>query len=143
MIPHVWLLRETTEEYRAVKRAKGLCSVYRCTRSARSPTKSQTFSHCHTCCSRLFRLRNPDKYAYGNLRSSARKRGIEFNLTFEEFWGFVAGTDYVARRGKGDTDLSIDRIRTNEGYKLGNLRIMRYLDNVSHKYEDGSEPKPF
>lgn len=142
MIPHVWLLRETTEEYRAAKRARGLCSTYRCTRSVRHCC-GKILLKCHTCTSRLHRIRNPEKYAYNNLRCSARKRDIDFDLTFEEFWGFVAGTDYIARRGKGDTDLSIDRIRTHEGYKPGNLRIMRYLDNISHRYEDGSAPADF
>lgn len=139
MIPHVWLLRETTEEYRAAKRARGLCRTYRCTR----PVDTDQNLRCLTCRSRLYRLRNPERYAYDNLRASARKRDIDFDLTFEEFWGFVAGTDYIARRGKGDTDLSIDRIRTHEGYKPGNLRIMRYLDNISHRYEDGSAPADF
>jgi hypothetical protein len=130
MFPVQWLLTPTTEAYRASKRVRGKCVTWRCRRTA---AFERTI--CEVCKSRFFRLNRPEHYAYSNLRASARKRGIVFGLTFSEFQSFVAGTDYVARRGKGDTDLSIDRIDTNGAYELGNLRIMYYADNVSHKYE--------
>lgn len=138
MIPHVWLLRETTEEYRRAKRARGQCITYRC---LRVPGASR--QRCYTCLKRLHRLQNPHIYAFNNLRDSARQRGIAFTLTFEEFLSFDARTNYVARRGRGDTDLSVDRIRSKEGYHAGNIRAMQYLDNCSHRYEDASAPAEF
>ena len=142
MFPTYCLLHETTEEYKEGKRKRGLCVTYRCQRKTTLAARSQRQQRCNTCKSRLFRLRNPDQYAYFNLKASAAKRGIGFNWAFEDFLEFCAITDYVELRGKDPHSLSIDRIDNSKPYQLGNVRIMTYADNVSHRYEGPHHRSP-
>ncbi len=128
--PHAYLSKPVSDAAKAKKRARGLCQHWCCKRVAR-PGRSD----CETCCSRKVRLRDPQMYAYKNLKASASKRGIGFELTFQEFKDFVATTGYVENRGKEPHSLSIDRIRNHEPYRIGNLRVLRYDLNVSHKIE--------
>ena len=76
-----------------------------------------------------------DRYAYDNLKASARKRGIGFELSFEDFMEFCCVTGYLEQRGKENHSLTIDRIKNDQPYRIGNIRILPYYDNVSHKYE--------
>lgn len=128
--PHSYLFKPVSDAGKAKKRARGLCQHWCCKRVARVG-----HSDCQTCCSRKHRLKHPEKYAFKNLRCSARKRGIGFDLTYQQFQEFVATTGYVEHRGKEPHSLSIDRIRNEEPYRVGNLRIMTYGMNVSHKVE--------
>lgn len=130
MFPHVYLSIAVSPEALARKRARGLCRHYRCKRVARPRALD-----CETCCSRKTRMRNPVRYAFKNLKSSAAKRDIAFELTYAEFAGWAAKHDYIARRGKLDDSLSVDRIETNGPYALWNIRPLGYLDNCSHKHE--------
>jgi hypothetical protein len=91
---------------------------------------------CHTCESRLKRLRHDDRYAYENLKSSARKRGIRFDLSFEDFMEFCCITGYLEARGQEPHSLTIDRIKTDRPYTWGNLRVLSHADNSSHRYEE-------
>lgn len=128
--PHAYLAKPVSESCRAKKRVRGLCWHWCCKRVARAGR-----SDCETCNARKKRLSNEDRYAYSNLRASARKRGIGFELSFEDFQEFVATTGYIERRGKEPDSLSIDRIRNWEPYRLGNLRVLSYALNVSHRVE--------
>jgi len=73
------------------------------------------------------------KYAYYNLRSNAKHRGKEFDLTFEQFKKFAIETDYFVGKGKKKDSYSIDRIDNNKGYTLDNIQIMTLSEN-SKKY---------
>lgn len=128
--PHLYLFKEVSVAAKMKKRARGICVSWCCKRVA---VLGRT--QCPTCRSRLHRLRNPDAYAYCNLRCSARKRGIGFELSFEDFQEFCAVTGYVELRGKNPESLTVDRIKSDQPYRIGNIRIMRYDDNVSHRYE--------
>ncbi len=83
-------------------------------------------------------MQNDDLYAYHNLKRSARKRGIGFELAFEDFQEFCAITGYLELRGKDPQSLTVDRIKTHLPYCVGNIRILTYADNTSHKYEDAA-----
>lgn len=128
--PHIYLSKPVSEAALAKKRARGLCRHWCCQRVAR-PGRTD----CYTCHSRKTRMKHPDRYAFENLRSSAAKRGIGFELSFEDFVEFVATTGYVEMRGKTPESLSIDRIRNHEPYRVGNLRVLPYGLNVSHAVE--------
>ena len=114
------------------KRARGRCISHGC----RRPAAAKKGGRCETCASRLFRLSHDSHYAYHNLKTSARKRGIEFLLSFEDFEEFCAVTGYLERRGWNPEDWTIDRIKTDLPYQTGNLRILTNADNASHKYEE-------
>lgn len=129
--PHAYLLLPTIPE----KRERMRCISHGCRR------KGDADHHrCPVCRSRLYRLKNPERYAYGNLRSSARKRHIPFELTFEEFVGFCSSTEYIEKRGKNPDSLTIDREKRSLPYQKGNLRIMTYQENVTHVHEEKPDP---
>jgi len=131
--PHAYLFKPVSPKIVAEKKRVGRCVCHGCRRRAET---GQRKLRCTTCQSRLKRLIHDDRYAFENLRSSARKRGIEFLLSFDDFMEFVSVTGYLEQRGKDPHSLSIDRIKTDRPYMLGNLRILTYADNVSHKYEE-------
>jgi hypothetical protein len=133
--PHAYLFHEVSIELATAKRAAGRCVSWRCRRRAEVGK-----SRCPTCRSRLYRINHDDRYAYSNLRASARKRGIGFDLTFEEFREFCRETGYLESRGKDPTSLTIDRRKTDLPYCKGNIRIMNYHDNTSHRFEEVGSP---
>jgi hypothetical protein len=58
--------------------------------------------------------------AYRAQRDNAKRRGIEFHLTFKEwcdFWG-----EDVDRRGNGPNDLQMQRFADTGPYAVGNIR---------------------
>lgn len=85
-------------------------------------------------------MKNPAYYVFETVRASARKRGIDFKLTFEEFQEFDRQTGYVASVGRESESLTIDRIDTTKGYQLNNIRALTYKENVSKKLNGLTEP---
>jgi hypothetical protein len=57
-------------------------------------------SVCHKCASRKYRENNPMRASYQHLKDNAKRRGIYFDLTFEEFVQFCYETDYIAKVAK-------------------------------------------
>lgn len=135
MFPHDYLSKPVN----GAKPLQGRCHHWRCRRSVRKVG----YSDCATCASRKFRLRNAAKYAFNNLKASAAKRGIGFELTYEQFAQWSKETGYVAFRGKTDLAMSCDRRDTNGPYSIDNIRIMTYGENVSHVHECASEPADY
>ena len=86
---------------------------------------------CNKCRSRLYRANNPIKDAYRGLRSSAKKRNIQFTVTYSEFEQLVNKTDYIAKKGSTRDSLHIDRIDATKGYCAGNLQILTCSENIA------------
>lgn len=131
--PHAYLEKVLDPATAEKKRRRGRCVMHGCRRVAETGK-----SRCHTCQSRIKRIRNPLDYAYRNLKASAVKRGIGFELTLEEFAEFCEKHGYLEKRGKQPESLTIDRRDTKGPYSKGNIRPMTYHDNVSHKFEETS-----
>lgn len=87
-------------------------------------------------------MADPLYYAFENLRSSARKRGIQFLLTRAEFKEFCDRTGYLELKGKDPTSLTVDRIDTNGPYSKGNIRPLGYYENISHRHEAPPAEEP-
>ena len=58
---------------------------------------------------------------YRQHKSSAKARGIEFSLSFEE-WKSIWG-QHIAQRGRGADQLGMLRTRDQGGYEVGNVRL--------------------
>lgn len=103
-----------------------LCVVAYC-RSKRGGNYSRL---CHKHKLHKWRVENPEKYAYNNLKDSARRRRLPMTLSFAEFLEFVQSTDYMTRKGCTANDLQIDRIDASLGYQKGNLRVITTTENT-------------
>lgn len=89
-------------------------------------------NHCHRCIKAKARRSHPVKHAYYDLRTNAKRRGIEFNLSFEEFRAFAVKMDYVAGRGRTRDSYHIDRIDPTKGYTKDNIQT---LSNQMNNYK--------
>ncbi len=76
-----------------------------------------------------WRKKNPISYTYHTLKSNAKRRDKEFYLTFGQFRNFCIESGYIKMKGKNGTSFSIDRIDPEQGYYLGNIRILTLASN--------------
>lgn len=129
--PHLYLSKLLDPETVAKKRRRGICVMHRCRRVA-EPGKTK----CHTCQSRLKRIKNPLAYAFENLKRSAAKRGIGFELTRAEFADFCKKHGYLERKGREPESMTIHRIRSWGPYHKDNIRPLSMSDNASHRYDE-------
>jgi hypothetical protein len=98
------------KQNKAIK--KGKCTTSFCKRTPKGGRK-----HCDTCRKKLWRKANLAKDSYHNLKSSAQKRGIPFDLSFDEFVEFATPCKYLIAKGKTKDALTVGRI--NEFAELG------------------------
>lgn len=73
-------------------------------------------------------------------QNHAKRRGIEWKLTFEE-WLLWWGED-LDKRGRGFGKLQMCRIGDEGPYSLGNIYKGTHNHNSSYKYELGFKAKP-
>ena len=92
-------------------------------------------------------MRIPEiRYIYNNLKSSAKKRGIEFNLSLVDLNGLtfpvscpILGIPLRFNIGQmRDDSYSIDRIDSSKGYEIDNIivisnRANRCKSNLSYE----------
>lgn len=86
---------------------------------------------CWKCRSRQLKERHPATYVMNALRQRARKRRIPWGITLADFKTWCAQTGYLVKRGHGKGLATIDRINANEGYHIGNIQILEYLENCT------------
>ena len=91
---------------------------------------------CNTCKSREYTKKNPIVMIWHWIKKSAKKRNLEFSITKEELKEFLAGTNYVAERGRLRDQLSLDRKEGLIGYHIWNLQVIPKGEN-SKKYHKG------
>lgn len=80
--------------------------------------------YCGTCRSRQSRAKNPERYAYNNLKSNAKRRKKYFDLTLPEFNEFCVPTKYMVGKGRTKNSLSIDCKINEVGYTKDNIRAI-------------------
>jgi len=85
---------------------------------------------------RRYRKNNPIQDSYQNLKSNAKRRGIEFTISFEYFKKFAIETEYIFGKGRSRNSYTIDRIDPTKGYIEGNIQVLENHENVkkSHAY---------
>lgn len=112
---------------------KGKCLALGCS------NKTHQARFCPKCQKRIWRMNNPEKDAFNNLKHSATRRGIPFDLSFEDFLQFCHKTQYIQGKGRTVEGLSVDRINDNpergyHGYRADNIQPLTVGDN-SAKYQ--------
>jgi len=76
------------------------------------------------------------KAAYQTLKYNATRRGVYFDLTYEEFVEFCYEYEYMAGKGRSSKSYTVARIEEDEplpGYTRGNLRVLPKSINSSRK----------
>lgn len=85
---------------------------------------------------RVWRTNNPLKYTYNNLKGSAKRRNIYFDISISYFEKFVSENNYLYKKGRSALSLTIDRKNPKIGYIEGNIRVLPLLINASRKILD-------
>lgn len=75
------------------------------------------------------RSKNPVWYAYQTLKHNAKRRNLEFSLSWEFFREFASSTQYIQFKGREAFALTIDRKRSDRGYTEDNVQIMLKYEN--------------
>jgi hypothetical protein len=94
-------------------------------------TYESSLPWCWKCHSKRLRDRHPLTYVLNAIRNRARQRGIPFTITRAEFEKFCQETHYLEKRGHGAGWLSIDRKNHDQGYHIGNIQIMEFIENCT------------
>ena len=100
-------------------------------------------TECWACSRRRHRKNNPFKYAFWDLKFNAKRRGIPFSITLDQFKVFCEKFEYMTKGGRTKQCYSIDRDKVDVGYEIGNLKMIpvsansrkRWLEYV--QYPDG------
>jgi hypothetical protein len=85
---------------------------------------------CSTCVSRKYRQKYPLKASFRAWRDNAKRRGKDFDITFDQFKDFAIKTDYYKKRGIRSHSLHLDRIDEKKGYTLDNLQVLPNRANI-------------
>jgi hypothetical protein len=90
----------------------------------------KTGKYCSTCRYKKWREAHPVKYAFLNLKHNAKKRGVLFTITFEDFKQWCTKVKYIGFTGRSSDSLTIDRRYNDIGYHIDNIQVMTRHDNV-------------
>lgn len=79
-------------------------------------------------------MRDDGRKAFSDQRRNARRRGVEFLLTFSqwtEWWESQLGSDWFAKRGCRSSLYCMARIGDSGAYELGNIKCLLHSENVT------------
>lgn len=108
----------------------GQCVVVGCRSRVTAKARVKQGRFCRRCKEARYKSLHPYTYTLNKLRNNARRRGIHFDLTLEEFVMFCDVSGYMAAHGRMADDLSIDRRRDSEGYVIDNIRAITVGENA-------------
>lgn len=85
---------------------------------------------CNTCRTRKWRKENPVRSAWINLRNNAKRRGVLFTITFEQFEQWCVKVKYIGFQGRNSDSYTIDRRHNDIGYHIDNIQVLKKRDNI-------------
>lgn len=71
------------------------------------------------------------KNRYWTQKACAKRRGIKFNLTFEEWWNIWEKSGKWKQRGCKKGQYVMSRINDSGPYDIDNVFIQQHSDNIS------------
>jgi hypothetical protein len=104
------------------------CITPNCLNNARRDRK-----RCTKCESRLYRKCNPIRATYHIIKGNAKRRGVFFDLTYEQFKQFCDETGYLKYKGTHSWSMSIDRKVNSMGYTSGNIQMITLAENTKKR----------
>lgn len=90
---------------------------------------------CNKCKSANWRKKNPILAIWFEIKRSAKRRNLDFNLEYNWFSDFVNNSPLLEIRGRSAESYSIDRKENDKGYIMGNLQVISKSEN-SKKYHE-------
>lgn len=92
---------------------------------------------CHACRNRKYRKNNPMMAAFHAVKWSAKSRGINFDLSFDDFSAFAVKVDYIQNKGTTKSSMHIDRINPDplKGYTKGNIQPLTNSQNAAKRWK--------
>jgi hypothetical protein len=115
------------------KRRQFTCVVAGCTNA---PGKHK--NKCDKCHDRAWREKFPEHHLFNNLKKSARRRGIDFDIPKNWFVSWCEMTGFAEMVGRTKGSASIDRIESWRGYHCDNIQILEVGANSAK----GQRPPP-
>jgi hypothetical protein len=89
---------------------------------------------------KLWRYNNPAKCLHLNIKSRAKRSGVEFNMEWQDIdipvicpvlgIPIVMGTNEGMRTGPSPNSPSVDRVDNNKGYIKGNIQVISHKANT-------------
>lgn len=86
--------------------------------------------HCSTCRSKKSRQQDPVKYAYTALKNNAKRRGVLFTITLDQFRDWCVKVKYIGFAGRLSESYTIDRRYNDIGYHIDNIQVLTKRNNV-------------
>lgn len=80
--------------------------------------------------------------AYSQQKKNAHQRGIQFNLTFSEWWSVWQQSGKWNERGKGADKYVMARFGDEGAYEIGNIYITTLSKNTKH-YQESRQGKQY
>lgn len=108
----------------------GLCITPDCGRMA-AQSKGHSNGRCNACRAAREKARDLIGWAFRKLKSNAKRRGIFFDLTREQFAAFCYETQILHGRGRTSQSYHVDRIIDERGYTAGNLQKLTNRENLA------------
>lgn len=109
--------------------------------------------YCSKCMMSRWKKKNPLKYTYSKLKNNAKRRGIPFLLTLEDWEVWCGLTGYLELRGIDGDSMTVDRIIDYDEsgnkmpYRYDNIQMLTLRDNRTkpkkHKPYEKQEGDPF
>jgi hypothetical protein len=95
---------------------------------------------CSKCKQKKNREKNPCMTRYHSMKGTAKRRGIRFAITYEEWERWCKENNYLALCGIGPEDMTVDRDDPdpNIGYTYDNMKMRSKADNCSKAHNDKS-----
>lgn len=91
--------------------------------------------YCHTCRSKQSRQRDKVRAAFTNLKSNAKRRKKEFEITLDQFRAWCTKVKYIGHCTRSPEGYTIDRINNQLGYTLDNIQVLTRSDNVKKYFQ--------
>jgi len=110
----------------AKRKAGKECCAYSC----KSAPNKKKVGLCHKHYAIHRRIKDPVYDRYVNFKGNALRRGISFEITLIEFREWCLDTGYIVKKGMRGMRCTVDRIRNNEGYKIGNIQLLTLKLNI-------------
>ncbi len=70
---------------------------------------------------------------YGDHKSNARKKGVQFKLSFEQWLRIWVESGHLEERGRHRGQYVMGRFGDKGAYEIGNVKILPHIENIKER----------